>query len=436
MPELLIAGARIVDPFRGADEMADVLVARGRVAQVGKDIPREGREVVEASGLVLSPGFLELHAHLREPGGEDAETLETGLKAALRGGYTAVCCMPNTRPPLDNAAIASSIAARARALGLADLYVVGCVTRGREGRELAEMALMNVCEANVRAFSDDGGAMEDAGVMRLALQYASAFGGLIISHPEDTKLSRGGQINEGEVSTALGLRGIPASAEEVMVARDILLAEETGCRLHLAHLSTARSAAMVREAKARGVRVTAEVTPHHLTLNEKDMKGYDTSFKMNPPLRTAADVAALREALRDGTIDAVATDHAPHRREDKEREFDYAPFGVVGMESAFPVLYLELVESGEVTLMRLLEALTRGPAEVLGLSPQEYGGGVREGARADLVLLDLEEEWTMDATRFASRGRNCPFHGRKVKGRVVYTIKNGRVVHAHEGGRG
>ncbi len=435
MPELLIAGARVVDPFQGTDEHADVLVSRGRIAEVGRGIGREGREVLEASGLVLAPAFLELHAHLREPGYEDAETLETGLEAALRGGYAAVCCMPNTRPPLDHPAVVSGLAARARALGLADLYVVGCITRGREGRDLADLGLMHACEARVRAFSDDGAGVEDAGIMRLALQYASAFDGLIISHPEDVRLSRGGQVNEGAMSVALGLRGIPSLAEEVMVARDILLAEETGGRLHLAHISTARSAAMVREAKERGVRVTAEVTPHHLVLSERDIRDYDTSYKMNPPLRTPADVAALREALRDGTIDAVATDHAPHRREDKDKEFDYAPFGVVGMESAFPVLYRELVEGGEITLMRLLEALTSGPAAVLGLRPPEYGGGIVVGARADLVLLDLEEEWTLDASRFASKGRNCPFHGRAVKGRVACTIKGGRVVYGGGGGR-
>lgn len=436
MPELLIAGARVVDAFNHTDEIADVLVSRGRIAEIGMGLAWDGREVIEASGKVLSPGFLELHAHLREPGDEDAETLKTGLTAALRGGYTAVCCMPNTRPPLDNPAVVSGLAAKAREMGLADLYVVGCVTRGRRGRELSDMALMMSSEARVRVFSDDGGAVEDASIMRLALQYAAGLGVLIISHPEDTRLSRGGQVNEGAVSTSLGLRGIPALAEEVMVARDILIAEETGGRLHLAHISTARSVEMVRDAKARGVRVTAEATPHHLVLSELDIPGYDTSYKMNPPLRTPEDVAALRAALRDGTIDAIATDHAPHRREDKEKEFDYAPFGVVGMESAFPVLYRELVESGEIPLTRLLEALTRGPAEVLALAPQEYGAGIVEGARADLVLLDLEEEWVMDASRFASKGRNCPFHGRAVKGKVVCAVKNGKVAYAGESGGG
>ncbi len=429
MPELLISGARLVDPFQGTDERLDVLIARGRIAEVAKEIAREGREVVEADGMVLSPGFLDLHVHLREPGREDEETLESGLQAALRGGFTAVCCMPNTEPPLDNAALVEEVALKAARLGFADLFPVGCVTRGRQGKELAEMGLMHLSRARVRAFSDDGDGIADAGVMRRALEYVSAFDGIIISHAEDRDLSRGGQVNEGEVSFAKGLRGIPAVAEEVMVARDLLLAEMTGARLHLAHVSTARSLEMIREAKTRGVRVTAEATPHHLALSERDIKGYDTAYKVNPPLRTPHDVRELRRALCDGTVDAVATDHAPHAPEEKEREFEYAPFGVVGMESAFPVLHTELVEGGELTLARLLHLLTRGPAEVLGLRPPEYGGGVLPGARADLVLLDLRREWVIDAGAFASRGRNCPFHGRRVKGMVAMTLKNGRVMH-------
>ena len=430
MPELLIKGARVVDPFHARDEVLDVLVSRGRISAVAKDLAGEGREVMEAGGLVLVPGFLDLHVHLREPGREDAETLQSGLAAALRGGFTAVCCMPNTQPPLDNPAVVEGLVSRARDLGLADLFPIGCISRGREGRELAEMALMHLSEARVRAFSDDGDGVVDSGLMRRALEYVSAFQGLIISHPEDPSLSRGGQVNEGVVSQEMGLRGIPSLAEEVMVARDILLAEETGCRLHLAHLSTARSVRMVREAKGRGVRVSAEATPHHLVLSEMDISGYDTVFKVNPPLRTPSDVRALREALEDGTIDAIATDHAPHTAEDKEQEFDYAPFGMVGMESAFPVLYTELVLQGNLSLMRLVELLTRGPAEVLGVRPPDYGGGIMEGVRADLALLDLEAEWVLDALSFASKGRNCPFHGRRVKGRVRSTLKGGKVVYS------
>jgi len=435
LPDLLIRGPRVIDPFQGVDEVIDVIVSRGRIAGVGREMAPEGREVIEAAGMVLAPGFLDLHVHLREPGREDAETLESGLQAALRGGFTAVCCMPNTQPPLDNAVVVEGLFLKARSLGLADLFPIGCISRGREGKELAEMALMHLSEAGVRAFSDDGDGVVDPGLMRRALEYASAFGGVIVSHPEDPGLSREGQVNEGEISHALGLRGIPALAEEVMVARDLLLAEATGSRLHLAHVSTARSVRMIREAKSRGVAVTAEATPHHLVLSEKDITAYDTVFKVNPPLRTPEDVQALREGLIDGTIDAVATDHAPHTIEDKEQEFDYAPFGVVGMESAFPVLYTELVEPGSLSLQRLVELLTRGPAGVLGLEPPHYGAGITEGARADMVLIELGEEWMLDAFSFASKGRNCPFHGRRVRGRVRYTLKNGKVGHSLAGGR-
>jgi dihydroorotase len=426
-----------MDPFNHLDEIMDVALSRGRIAAVERVLETNGREVLEAQGMVLAPGFLELHAHLREPGREDAETLQSGLEAALHGGYTAVCCMPNTEPPLDNAALVEAVAARARDLGLADLFPIGCISTRREGRELAEMALMHLSDAKVCAFSDDGSGVQDAGLMRMAMEYVSAFGGLIVSHAEDTALSRGGQVNEGAVSTAMGLRGLPALAEEVMVARDLLLAEETGCRLHLAHLSTARSVRMLREAKKRGVTVTAEATPHHLLMSEKNIDGYDTVFKMNPPLRTPADVQALRKAVGDGTIDAVASDHAPHTIEDKEREFDYAPFGVVGMESVFPMLFSELVIPGALDLMRLIELLTSGPSRVLGVPAADYGAGIITGARADLVLLDPESTWTLDARGFASKGRNCPFHGRKVTGRIRCTLKNGKIAYdAQEAGSG
>jgi len=434
LADLLIKGARVIDPLQGRYEALDVLVSRGRISGVGKDIPEKGREVIRAEGKILSPGFLDLHVHLREPGREEAETLESGLTAALRGGFTAVCCMPNTQPPLDNAVVMEGIFRKAGKLGLADLFPVGCITRGREGEELAEMGLMHLCEAEVRAFSDDGKGVVDSGLMRRAMEYAGAFGGVIISHAEDPTLSGEGQINEGKVSHALGLRGAPALAEEVMVARDLLLAEDTGCRLHLAHVSTEGSVHMIREAKSRGIAVSAEATPHHLVLSEEDIQDYDTNFKVNPPLRRPRDVQALREGLIDGTIDAVATDHAPHTLEDKEKEFDYAPFGVVGMESAFPVLYTELVHTEVLGLRRLLELLTRGPAEVLGLGPPLYGPGIVEGARADLVILDLEEEWTLDVSAFASKGRNCPFNGRQVYGRIHHVLKNGRVKYALSGG--
>ena len=434
MPDLLIKGARVIDPLQGRSEALDVLVSRGRISEVGKGIPAKDREVIEAEGRILAPGFLDLHVHLREPGREEAETLESGLNAALRGGFTAVCCMPNTQPPLDNPAVIEGVYRKARKLGLADLFPVGCITRGREGEELAEMGLMYLSEAGVRAFSDDGQGVADSGLMRRAMEYASAFQGVLISHAEDPTLSGDGQINEGRISHSTGLRGIPALAEEVMVARDLLLAEDTGCRLHIAHISTEGSLRMIKEAKDRGIAVTAEATPHHLVLSEEDLREYDTDFKVNPPLRRPRDVQALRDGLVDGTIDAIATDHAPHTIEDKEKEFDFAPFGVVGMESAFPVLFTELVKTEVVGLERLLELLTKGPAEVLGLGPPLYGPGIVEGARADMVILDVEEEWVLDASDFASKGRNCPFDGRKVYGRVIHILKNGKEKYALTGG--
>lgn len=436
MPELLIRGARLIDPFHARDEVADVLVSRGRISGVGGKLDPAGREVIAAEGMVLSPGFLDLHVHLREPGREDAEGLRSGLEAALRAGFTAVCCMPNTQPPLDNPAVVEGLYGKAAGMGSADLFPVGCITRAREGRELAEMALMHRCGAGVKAFSDDGRGVADSGLMRRALEYASAFGGVIISHAEDPTLSAGGQVNEGEASHRLGLRGLPALAEEVMTARDLLLAEATGARLHLAHVSTARALDMVREAKGRGVPVTAEVTPHHLVLSDEDLVDYDTAFKVNPPLRTPRDVEALRAGLVDGTVDAIATDHAPHTAEEKEREWDYAPCGIVGMESAFAVLYTELVEGGVIGLDALLALLTAGPARVLGLGPPQYGAGVVEGARADLVLLETGVERTLDSGAFASKGRNCPFQGRRVTGRVGMTIKNGKIAWKAGGGRG
>jgi len=431
--KLLVRGGKVVDPFSGRSYQADILVAGGKIEAISRAFPDRGLKVLEAEGMYVFPGFLDLHAHLREPGKEEAEDLETGLRAAVRGGYTAVCCMPNTKPPLDNPELVEALYFKAKEIGLADLFPVGCITRGREGRELADMGLMSSCRARVRAFSDDGDGVMDSGLMRRALLYSRALGTVIISHPEDRALSRGGQVNEGKASYLMGLRGIPALAEEVMVARDILLAEETGARLHLAHLSTARSVQLVREARKRGVPVTAEVTPHHLLLTEEDIRGYDTNFKVNPPLRTRDDVRALLEGLVDGTIDAVATDHAPHTRESKEQEFDYAPFGISGLETAFPLLYTELVLRGELGLDELVALFTSGPARVLGVSPPLYGGQLVEGRIADLVIFDPRARWVIDPSRFASKGRNTPFAGREVKGRVVGVLKEGRVVYAEDG---
>ncbi len=419
---ILIRGGRLLCPFTGHDGVGDILVAGESIEAVGERLPAEGAQVLEAEGLIVSPGFTDLHVHLREPGREDEETVASGAEAALRGGFTTVCCMPNTEPAIDCVPVAEAVLGQAAVAGKAEVCVIGAITKGRQGKELAEMGLMQR-QLGVNAFSDDGCSVADAVLLRRAMEYVRIFDGLIISHCEEPSLARGGQMHEGYHSTRLGLRGIPAAAEEIMVARDLILAELTGARLHLAHLSTARSVQLVREAKARGLRVTAEVTPHHLVFTDEDLTGYSTVLKVNPPLRLAADREALRAGLADGTIDAVATDHAPHSREEKEVEFDHASFGAIGMESAWPVLFTHLVAPGLLELPQLLAALTRGPAKVLGLPPDELG--LRPGARADIVLLNCEDDYQLSAEAFASLSRNCPFDGQHMRASIAATLQSG-----------
>ncbi len=433
---LAVRGGRIVDPANGVDIVGDVLIVDGRIAAVGPDVGQEATEAIDARGLVVAPGLVDVHCHLREPGLEHKETIETGTLAAARGGFTTVCCMPNTEPPLDSAGFIRYVRERAEAVGRVRVLVIGCVTKGRRGQELAELA--ELAAAGAVAFSDDGEPVADARLMRRALEYASMLGLPIIDHPEDKALSAGGVMHEGWVAARLGLRGVPAAAEEVAVARDISLAALTGGRLHLAHVSTAAALAHVRRARAAGLPVTAEVTPHHLTLtHEAVLTGtgetpgglaYDTNAKVNPPLRTAADVAACVEALADGTLDCIATDHAPHALEDKLCEFDLAAFGISGLETAL-ALGLGLVQAGRLSLGRLVEALTAGPARALGLDRRLPGlGTLSPGAAADLVIFDPEAEWTVEPQGLVSRGKNTPLAGRRLRGRVLTTICNGRVV--------
>ncbi len=420
--KLLIRGGRLLCPFTGLDGPGDILVAGERIEAVGKDLPGDGALVIDAAGLVVSPGFTDLHVHLREPGREDEETVASGAEAALRGGFTTICCMPNTEPAIDCVPVAEAVLRQAANAGKAKIRVVGAITKGRQGQELAEMGLL-ARQLGVDAFSDDGCSVADARLMRRAMEYVRIFDGLIVSHCEDPNLAKGGHMHEGYYSTRLGLRAIPAAAEEVMVARDIILAELTGVRLHIAHVSTARSLEMVREAKERGLRVTAEATPHHLVFTDADLVEYGTDLKVNPPLRNEEDRQALRQGLVDGTLDAIATDHAPHSREEKEAEFDRAPFGAIGMESAWPALYTHLVASGEVELPVLLAALTRGPGMVLGMDETEMG--LQAGARADIALLDCDAAFELNVSGFASLSRNCPFHGQRMRARVQATIEGG-----------
>ncbi len=426
--KLLLKGGRVVDPSRGLDERLDVLLAGGLVAELGRKLAAGDARVIDASGLVVAPGLVDMHVHLREPGREDKETIETGTRAAVAGGFTSVCAMPNTEPVNDNAGITRAILERARAVDLARVYPIGAITKGSKGEELAEYG--DLREAGCVAVSDDGRPVASARMMRRALEYAKAFDLVVIDHCEEPTLSQGASMNEGPVSTLIGLRGAPAAGEAMMVERDVLLAELTGGRVHIAHLSAAAAVDAVRRGKARGVRVTAEVTPHHLLLTDQLVKdsGYDTSTKMNPPLRSEADRLAVIEGVRDGTIDCIATDHAPHTVDDKRVEYDQAAFGVVGLETAVALCLDRLVHPGIVDVRRFVSLLSTQPARLLGLP----GGTLAPGAAADVTILDLERKRKVDPARFATKGRNTPFAGWSLKGGPVATIVGGRVVWTDE----
>jgi dihydroorotase len=423
MSRLLLKGGRVVDPAQGLDATLDVMISEGTIEEVGPRVQARGAQVLEVKGLVVCPGFIDIHTHLREPGREDKETIATGTRAAAAGGFTAVCAMPNTDPVNDTAGITRAIVEKARAEGAVRVYPIGAITRGQKGEELAEYG--DLKEAGCVAFSDDGRPVASARVMRRALEYAKAFDLAIIDHCEEPTLAEGACMNEGPVSTVLGLRGQPAAGEAIMVERDVLLAELVGGRVHVAHLSAAASVDAVRRGKARGVRVTAEVTPHHLFLTDEAVRatGYDTNTKMNPPLRSEADQEAVLAGLRDGTIDCIATDHAPHTVDDKKVEYDHAANGVVGLETAVALGLDRLVGAGILELPYLVALLTANPARVLGLP----GGTLAPGSPADLTLLDLSKKRQVDAARFESRSRNTPFDGWILKGWPAMTIVGGRV---------
>jgi dihydroorotase len=420
---LLIQGGRVVDPASGTDAAQDVYVADGRIARVGPALPAPaGATVMDARGKIVCPGFIDIHVHLREPGYEYKETVATGTRAAAAGGFTAVCCMANTFPVNDNRAVTDYILARARVEGVVRVHPIGAVTRDLKGEQLAELA--EQAEAGCVAFSDDGRCVMNADLYRRAMEYTLPFGTPVISHAEDSHLARQGVMHEGFVSTTLGLSGQPSAAEEVMVARDIILAELTGAHVHIAHVSTAGAVRLVRDGKARGVRVTAEVTPHHLLLTDEAVRGYDPNTRMAPPLRTKRDVEALVEALADGTIDCVATDHAPHALSEKEGEFASAANGVVGLETAVPLLLDRLVRNRRLDLPTLVTRMSWGPARLLTLP----GGSLAPGAPADITVLDLEQPWTVRPETFHSRSRNTPFAGWTGIGAPVATIVGGAVV--------
>lgn len=420
---ILIRGGHVIDPGR-VNGRADVLIDEGKIIAVGQNLVgqgkagRNGLEIIDAIGKLVLPGFVDLHVHLREPGYEYKETIKTGTAAAVAGGFTSVCCMPNTNPVNDNQAVTEFILEQARAARSARVFPVGAITKGSEGKELSEIG--DLRRAGCIAISDDGRPVMNSLIMRRAMEYARAFDMPVVDHCEDLHLSEGGCMNEGIVSTQLGLQGVPAAAEDVMVGRNLALAELTGARLHLAHLSTAGSVRMVREAKTRGIRVTAEACPHHFTLTEEAVRGFNTMAKMNPPLRAWDDVQAIKEGLRDGTIDVIATDHAPHAVQEKQQEFAAAPNGIVGLETALP-LTLALVEEGILPLEAAIAKLTTAPAAAFKLN----AGTLAPGAPADVVIVDQHQTWEIDPSRFHSKSRNTPFAGWKVKGRVETTFVGG-----------
>ncbi|MGQ9561381.1 MAG: dihydroorotase [Candidatus Oleimicrobiaceae bacterium] len=417
--KLLFKGASLLDLDSGRETPADILIVDGTIAELGSvESGLFDGQLIDATGTVAVPGLLDMHVHLREPGREDEETVESGCRAAMAGGFTAVCPMPNTEPPADKREVIEFLKERSRHL-LVELLPIAAVTKGRKGEEIAEMG--DLAEAGAVAFSDDGDPVHSAAVMRRALEYSRMFGRPVIAHCEELTLTAGGVMNEGFVSTNLGLPGMPRIAEEIMVARDLLLANYTGGRLHIAHVSTAGSVELIRRAKAEGVNVTCEVTPHHLTLTDQAVGGFDTNTKMNPPLRTAEDVAALRAGLKDGTIDVIASDHAPHAIEEKETEYAGAPFGIVGLETTLGLVLRELVDGKVVSLAQALRAMSVTPRAVLGL-PQVK---IAKGAVANVTFIDPRAEWVVDKSQFQSRCRNTPFDGWNLRGRVFALCNKG-----------
>src|SRR5579871_2715187 len=427
MSTLLLRNGRVIDPSQNLDRTADLWLKGGRVLGVGPQPGLTADRTLDCTGMIVSPGLIDMHVHLREPGREEDETIATGTASAVAGGVTSVACMPNTEPAIDSQAAAEFVTLQAGRAGNAHVFPIGAITKGRLGAELAEMG--GLVEGGAVAFSDDGSPVASAEIMRRALEYSQMFGKAILSHSEDLDLSRDGVMHEGFESMRLGLRGMPAAAEEVMVYREIALAELTGARVHILHVSTAGSVELIRRGKERGVRVTGEACPHHFTLTDKCLRTFDSNYKMAPPLRTEDDVQAILAGLRDGTLEVIATDHAPHAPEKKMRELDQAPNGIIGLETLVPICIKSLIEPGHLTWPQLVEKLTLQPARVLGIDR----GTLKPGSVADVTILDPAAEWAIDPARFRSKSRNCPFAGRRVRGRAEVVVVGGAVKYEREG---
>jgi dihydroorotase len=419
--QYLLKNGRLIDPLTGRDEETDIHIVDGKIGRIAKNLSVPSAQVIELKGKIVAPGFIDMHVHLREPGFEYKETILTGCTAAAAGGFTAVCCMPNTNPPIDDESVVRLIKERARIAmnGLVDVYPVAAVTKGRKGDHLAPLS--ELAAAGAVAFSDDGDPVHDAEIMRRALEYASMFNRPVIQHAQDIPMTKGGAMNEGFTATRLGIPGMPPVAEDAVLARDIQITKYTGARYHLAHMSTAGATAMVRAAKAEGLNVTCEVTPHHFSLTDEAVSDFDTNTKMNPPLRTREDVDALKKGLKDGTIDVIATDHAPHSFDEKQVEYQSAPFGIVGLETALGLVVTELVNSGVLTLSQMIEKMSTNPRRIVNLPEIR----IAEGEQANLTIFDPAAEWIVDVQAFKSKSKNSPFGGRKLTGKPVGVINNG-----------
>ncbi|MCK4766273.1 MAG: dihydroorotase [Candidatus Aminicenantes bacterium] len=427
--KLLIKNGRLLDPAGKTDAERDILVEDGKIKKIAASIEKSSETgLIEAEGLVICPGFIDMHVHLREPGQENKETIESGSRAAVHGGFTSIVCMPNTVPVNDNRSVVEYIISRAQNAGLVNVFPVAAITKNLDGEHLTEMA--DLVEGGAVGFSDDGKCVMQADLLRKALEYTRMLDVPIIEHPEDHSISGSGQVNEGYISYKYGLKGILNASEEVIVARDIILQRRIGSKLHLTHISTGGSVELIRYAKIRKIKVTADATPHHLLLNEELITGYDSVYKVKPPLRTEEDRLTLIKGIQDGTIDCIASDHAPHTRDEKDGEFEYAPFGMIGMETSFPVIYDRLVKSETISLSKLVELFSTNPARILNLKDR---GKVKLGLPADLTILNLEEKFEITEDYFYSRANNCPFIGWKGQGVIEYTIVGGKIVYQREG---